>query len=156
MWRTSRSFAPSAFVAFLLSAQGASAQERDPAGAQALFDEGKKLMTEGKLAEACPKLVESLRLDPGGGTSMAVALCHEAEGKTATAWADFNVALSDARRDRRNDREGAALEHIRNLEPKLTRVRVLVTKELEGLQILRNGVPVGKAQWSTPVPVDPG
>ncbi len=128
----------------------------DVAVAQALFDEGKSLMSSERYAEACPKFEESQRLDPSGGTILALALCHEAEGKTATAWADFNAALTHARRDRRAERESAALEHIKALESKLTRVRIVVREEAPGLEILRNGRPIGKAQWGTPVPIDPG
>src|SRR5664279_1214733 len=94
----------------------AHAQGADVATAQALFDEGKRLMNAGNFAEGCPKLVESQRLDPGGGTLFAIAICHEGEGKTATAWADYNVALAEARRDNRKDREIAAAEKERALE----------------------------------------
>lgn len=129
---------------------------QDVATAQALFDEGKRLMEAGKLDEGCPKLVESQRLDPAGGTLLAIALCHEAQGKTATAWAEFGVALGEARKDRRTDREAAALQHIKTLEPKLTKVRIVVTAKVEGLEIRRDGGRVGEAQWTTPLPVDPG
>src|SRR5688572_19445665 len=128
----------------------------DIATAQALFDEGKKLMADGKYGDACPKLMESQRLDPGGGTLLAIALCHEGEGKTATAWADFNIALTEARKDKRTERENAAVEHIKTLEAKLTRVRVVVTKKVDGLEVRRDGTLLGAAQWGTPLPVDPG
>lgn len=131
---------------------------QDVATAQGLFDEGKRLMQAGKLDEGCPKLVESQRLDPAGGTLLVIALCHEAQGKTATAWAEFGVALGEARKDKRADREAAALEHIKALEPKLTRLRVLVpaSSKLEGLEVRRDGARVGDAQWGTPLPIDPG
>lgn len=129
---------------------------QDVATAQALFDEGKRLMQEKKYDDACPKLVESQRLDPGGGTLLAIALCHEGQGKSATAWAEFGIALGEARKDRRTDRESAALEHIRALEPKLTRVKVTVANKPEGLEIRRDGAKVGEAQWGTSLPVDPG
>lgn len=134
----------------------AKAQPRDPAAAQSLFDDGKRLMAEKRYAEACPKLAESERLDPSAGTVIALALCHEGEGKTATAWAEFTQALSDARRDGRRDREAAAAEHIKALEPRLVRVRVVVLEPVAGLEVKRDGVLVGKAQWSTAVAVDPG
>lgn len=137
---------------------GARAQStaQDAVTAQALFDDGKRLMSLGKWSEACPKLVESQRLDPGGGTLFAIALCHEGEGKTATAWADFNVALTEARKDRRAERETAAQDHIRALEPKLTRVRVVPAAKLDGLEVKRDGAIVGEPQWGTPIPIDPG
>jgi hypothetical protein len=130
---------------------------QEAAAAQALFDEGKRLMDAGKYAEACPKLMESQRLDPGGGTLMAIALCHEAEGKTATAWADFNLALAEARKDHRSDRENAAAEHVKALEQKLTRLRIIPPMQKpHGLEIKRDGVLVGEPQWGTPLPIDPG
>jgi hypothetical protein len=128
----------------------------DVATAQALFDEGKRLMGESRFAEACPKLAESQRLDPAGGTLLALGLCHEGEGKTASAWAEFTEALSQSRIDKRADRESAASSHIRSLEPRLTRVRVVVTKESTGLEVRRNEALIGPAQWSTPLPIDPG
>src|SRR5687768_15625872 len=62
------------------------------ATAQALFDEGKKLLAQKRFAEACPKFETSQKLDPGGGTLLFVALCHKEVGKVATAWAEFNQA----------------------------------------------------------------
>lgn len=129
---------------------------QDVATAQALFDEGKRLMQAGKYEDGCPKLVESQRLDPAGGTLLVIALCHEGQGKTATAWAEFGVALGEARKDKRSDRESAAQEHIKALEPKLTKVRIVVTSKVEGLEIRRDGARVGEAQWGTPLPIDPG
>ncbi|HVJ88699.1 MAG TPA: hypothetical protein VM580_02780, partial [Labilithrix sp.] len=129
---------------------------QDIATAQALFDDGKRLMQAGKYDEGCAALVESQRLDPAGGTMLMIALCHESQGKTATAWAEFGMALSDARKDRRADRESAALEHIRKLEPKLTRARIIVTEKVDGLTLHRDGSLVGEAQWRTALPIDPG
>lgn len=150
-----------AFGVTIASASDAIAQVsgQDVATAQALFDEGKRLMTLGKYAEACPKLIESQRIDPGGGTLFAIALCHEGEGKTATAWAEFGTALAEARKDRRTDRESAAAEHVRNLEAKLVRVRILPssgTARVTGLEIKRDGTRIGEAQWGVALPVDPG
>lgn len=134
----------------------AQASGTDAATAQALFEDGKRLMAQGKYGDACPKLVESQRLDPGGGTLFAIALCHEGEGKTATAWADYNVALSEARKDKRPDRETAAQDHIKALEPKLTHYRVVPAAKVPGLEVKRDGTPMGEAQWGTALPIDPG
>lgn len=113
-------------------------------------------MAAGKYDEACPKLEDSQRLDPGGGTLLALALCHEGQGRTATAWADFNLALSAARRDGRPDREKAAEEHIRALEPQLSRLTITVTQPAPDLRVTRDGTGVGSAEWGTPLPLDPG
>lgn len=143
-------------ILFTVSRAAAQPSGQDVATAQALFEDGKRLMQQGKHDEACPKLVESQRLDPGGGTLLAIALCHEGQGKTATAWADYNVALGQARKDGRADREQTATEHIKALEPKLVRVRVTVAQKVDGLEVKRDGTLVGEAQWGTALPVDPG
>ncbi len=143
----------------VLPAAGAHAQSvlaHDPAAAQTLFEDGKRLFGLHRYSEACPDLAESQRLDPAGGTVLLLALCHEQEGKTATAWAEFNEAQSSARREKRADREALATEHIAALEPRLLKIRVRVSPRGEEVTVRRDGLPVGKAQWSTPIPVDPG
>ena len=60
--------AVSALVAILSVAPAARADEASVARAQALFDEALVLIKAGKYAEACPRLEESDRLDPGMGT----------------------------------------------------------------------------------------
>lgn len=131
----------------------------DKALAQSLFDEGKKLMEAGNYAEACPKLAESQKLDPGGGTLLNLAVCHQKEGKTATAWAEFEEALSQAKKEGRPEREAFAREHIAELEPKLSRLTVTVTPataSVAGLQLKLDGAVLGKAAWGASLPVDPG
>ena len=44
----------------------------DKALATTLFRQGRSLMAEGRLAEACPKLEESHRLVPSGGTGVVI------------------------------------------------------------------------------------
>src|SRR3954464_7778704 len=73
----------------------------DKSLATQLFKEGRALVDQGKVAEGCRKLEESQRIDPGGGTLLNVALCHEKEGRTATAWAEFTEALGLAKKDDR-------------------------------------------------------
>jgi hypothetical protein len=124
--------------------------------AQSLFDQAKKLMDAGRYGEACPKLAESQRLDPAGGTLLNLALCHEKEGRLATAWADFKEALDVARRAGRPDREQAARTHIAALEPRLARLTLEVRHPDPKLTVKIDGAIVGGAAWNTATPVDPG
>jgi hypothetical protein len=122
-----------------------------------LFDDGRKLMDEKDYAHACPKFAESERLDPGGGTILNLALCHEAEGKTASAWTEFNESLSRAIRDGRPEREARAKERIAVLEPKLSRLTVSVASGAPAdLELTVDGAPWGAAMRGAAVPMDPG
>ncbi len=115
-------------------------------------------MTAGKTPEACAKFAESHRLDPAGGTLLNLAVCHETEGKTATAWTEFKDAKSLARRDGRKDREKLANDHIQSLESKLSRITISVppVSDAQGLEVKLQGAAIGKAAWGTSMPVDPG
>jgi hypothetical protein len=135
----------------------------EPSGADrtlaaALFREGKALMDKGDYPAACGKLEESQRLDPGGGTILNLALCHEKQGRPATAWAEFIEALGIARRDHRQARIDLAEEHIAKLEPALSKMTIVVPPESDEptLEVTRDGAAVGRAAWGMPFPVDPG
>jgi serine/threonine-protein kinase len=130
----------------------------DKALATALFQEARALMAAKRFAEACPKLAESQRLDPSGGTLLNLALCHEQEGRLASSWSEFNEAAAVARRDARRDREQEALSHVRALEPRLSRLTIVVptATQVEGLRIERDGREIGRGAWSTAMPIDGG
>jgi hypothetical protein len=128
----------------------------DPAAAQALFDDAKKLVAAGKWADACPKLEESQRLDPGIGTEFHLATCHEQIGRSATAWAEFLDVAATAKTAGQGAREKAAREKAAALEPGLSRMKVSVTEDVPGLVVVRSGGDVGRGQWGVPVPLDPG
>lgn len=130
----------------------------DRALATALFKEGRTLMVGGRGPEACPKLEESHRLDPSGGTILNLALCHEQQGALARSWSEFNEAIAFARRDGRRDREDAAASHARALEPRLSKLTIIVPQpaRIAGLRIERDGRELGPASWSTAMPVDGG
>jgi hypothetical protein len=156
------SVAACALLLLLASSFGAPARAEpsaeDRALATELFRQGRELMASGQLTEACPKLAESHRLDAGGGTVLNLGLCYEADAKLASAWSALSEALSLARRDRRADRERLALERISAIEPRLSRLAIVVPPgaDLPGLSISRNGAPVRRTAWDTPMPVDGG
>src|SRR5687768_960846 len=117
-----------AFLACLFPARVALAQN-DTIAAEALFQQGRALLDAGKVREACPKLAESHRLDPATGTLIALALCHEAEGKLASAWAEFSDAEGRARAEGAKDREAVAHEHATALFPRLSALTIEVSIE---------------------------
>src|SRR5688572_1623106 len=74
------------------TAIGHAQEANDKAAAEVLFEQGRALLLEGKVDQACPKLSESLRLDRGIGTMLFLAECWQRMGKTASAWAQFREA----------------------------------------------------------------
>lgn len=160
--RASRSWLPFLIaLPVLAGARGEAHAEPSGADRQAatvLFKDGKLLLDKGKVAEACRKLEDSLRLDPAAGTLLNLAVCHEKEGRTASAWYELNDALASARRDNRPERIKLAEEHIAALEPKLLRLSVEVPKEhdLPDLEVRRDGAVLARAGWGSATPVDPG
>jgi hypothetical protein len=133
-------------------------QASDKATAQALFDQGKHLASASKFKEACSKFEESQRLDPGIGTQFHLANCYEKAGRTASAWTLFLEVASEARAQKQTDREKVARDRAAALEPKLSKLTISVSDAAKtaDLEIKRDGVSVGAAQWGAPLPVDPG
>jgi hypothetical protein len=131
----------------------------DAATAEALFREGRGLMDAGNYLAACPKLEESYAQDPATGTLLALGMCQERAGRTASAWATYSEAAGRAKRDGRADRERAAREHMAELEPKLSRLTINVdpsVSALPGLSVRRDGHEIGAGAWGASVPIDPG
>jgi tetratricopeptide (TPR) repeat protein len=129
----------------------------DKAAAQSLFDEGRTLMAKGQYGEACPKLAESQRLDPGLGTQFNLADCYEHLGQTASAWAGFLEVASLAKGAGQADRERVARERAAQLQPKLSKLTITAAEaDIPGMEIKRDGVVVGRGLWGAALPVDPG
>lgn len=139
-----------------LAAADAPAGAPAAAAAQALFDEGKRLLEEGQVGAACEKLSESLALDYGMGTQFKLGDCYERLGRTASAWSAFLEVAAYAKRQGDAARESVARERAERLEPTLPRLRVVVTSPVEGLRVTRGGVAVGQGQWGMALPTDAG
>ncbi len=130
--------------------------DADPASAGGLFYAARTLMQEGRFAEACPKLEESVRLDPGLGTQFNLADCNEHVGKVATAWAGFLEVAAAAKASNQPGRESLARKRAAVLERRLPKLVVDASGATAGLEVRRDGIVVASAAWGTPVPVDPG
>ncbi len=133
-----------------------SATASDKVAAEALFEEGRQLVGQDKVAEACPKFVASERLDPSSGTLLNLANCWERLGRTATAWATYRQAASAANAEGRRDYVATAQRHADALAPKLARLTLNVVEPSDGLEIKRDGLRVTSAEWSASIPIDPG
>ncbi|HLK41297.1 MAG TPA: hypothetical protein VKU41_31315 [Polyangiaceae bacterium] len=128
------------------------------ATATALFDEGRKLMTQHRYADACPKLAQSQRLAPSGGTLINLAECYEHTGQTASAWAAWKDAAARANAAGKSAAEKNALARAAALEGSLAKLTIAVSpgSDVPGLEVKRDGVPVGRAEFGNAMPVDPG
>src|SRR4051794_31792523 len=99
---------PALTLAVALASIANDAHAQDASRAQALFDDGRRLMNEGHYAEACPKLAASQKLDPGAGTLLNLATCYEKNSQFASAWATFKEAAAASHSSGHADWETAA------------------------------------------------
>ncbi|MBW2522784.1 MAG: hypothetical protein JRI23_01350 [Deltaproteobacteria bacterium] len=149
------------WVAALLLALGVAliavgAHAADKVSAEALFQEGKELMDAGNFEEACPKFQASYEADPAIGALLNLALCHQKEGKTASAWAEFMEASALAKRSGDATRAKGAANHAKELEAKLSHLTITASEPVEGLEVTRNGEPMAAGSLGSRLPVDPG
>jgi hypothetical protein len=112
-------------------------------------------MAAGHFEAACPKLEASQKLDPGVGTMLNLADCHEKSGKTASAWAQFREAISAAHKAGSLEREEIARSRAHELESKLSYLTIETWKG-QKVQVTRDGEPVDDAVLGSAIPVDPG
>jgi hypothetical protein len=136
----------------------AQAAASDSASAEALFETGKTLLDQGKVADACPKFEESLRLDDAIGTRFQLARCYEALGRTASAWTLYLEVAAKAKASGQSDRDAYARGEAARLKPGLSTLTIVVpaAARAQGLKITRGGAEVGSGQWELALPVDPG
>lgn len=155
-----RALVPSLVMLAFSSSVFAQATAANARAAQLLFDEAKRLADDKNYTAACPKFVQSHQLDPAGGTILHAADCHEHEHKLASAWAEYNEALSFAIKTNRADRESIARARIDALAPKLAKLHVKVppaSRALDDFGIWLDGTQVaGKRLGDAPIPVDAG
>lgn len=152
-------FASLAPVCALLLQVALARAQNDKAAAEALFDEGVRLMKQNDFSEACPKLEESERIDPAVGTLLYLGECYERVGKTASSWATFREAASLANNSNQAERARVAGGRARELEPKLSRLSIDLTPDaarISGVVVKRSGQRVEPSLYGTALPVDPG
>ncbi len=144
-------------VVAVLSAVASRAEAQDNSAAvEALFNEGKRLVVDGRLAEACPKFLASYNLEQRLGTLLNLADCYEKNQQLASAWARFVEARTLAQRGAQQERAEYAATHAAALAPKLSTLTIALRTGAPGIEIKRDGVVVDPAAIGVPVPVDSG
>lgn len=138
----------------LLAGGAARAAPGDKQLAEALFQDGRDLVEKGQFAEACTKFAASQRVEPKLGTLLNLATCHEHEGKTATAWAEFVEAAARAERAEDTERVSFAHEHAADLEKRLA--RIVIASGEAGAAFTLDGTSLEPSALGTALPVDPG
>ena len=121
-----------------------------------LFAEGRRLMTAGKVSEACPKFLASYNLEHRVGTILSLADCYEKNGQLASAWARFIEARTLATRNSQPERADYAAQHAAALEPRRSMLTINADANIPGLVIQRDGNVVDPAIYGVAVPVDGG
>jgi hypothetical protein len=153
---SAHTFAAIGALACFAAAGTASAATPAQKQAQALLKQGKQLMDARQYARACATFAESQGLAPSPSTLLQLALCHEKEGKIATAYGEFNSVVSQARS---NDPSAkTARQHADALSAKLPRLTIKVPFGWDGknLSVTLDGQPVSSTSWNLPNSIDPG
>jgi hypothetical protein len=122
--------------------------------ADAEFAEGKQLLDAGQIAAACARFAKSQDLDPKLGRLLNLAFCHEQEGKTTSAWNEYNAAAALAAQKGQPDRVDFAREHAASIAKRLSFLHLDVPAGVETIEVDGAGVP--RDRWATPLPLDPG
>lgn len=148
----------SMLVVACLAQAGAAVAQSNSGVAQSLFEEGVRLMREKKYAEACPKLAESHKLEPGGGTVFNLAICLEEDGKLASAYVAYDEALARAKKDNNAKRAQTVEQRMAALKPRLSRVTITVVKPALDvkLDVRFDGTALGEQAWGIPFYADVG
>lgn len=113
-------------------------------------------MGAGQIDEACVKLEGSYRMEPKTGTLTNLAACHDMQGKTASAWAEFTEAASQAAHAHRTSIEQLARGRATDLETKLSRLTLRLTRPDPNVVLTIDGRRIINEAIGTPLPLDPG
>jgi hypothetical protein len=146
-----------------LGARDLHAADDEPAEwaeAAKLLDEGRVLMSKrATLDRGCAVLEKSYSLRKRGDTLLNLAECHRRQGKTATAWREFDEAIRYAKEAEYGEAVIVAIQYRDQLASMLSELVVEVPAEAdrpEGLTLSLDGKPLPESQWGQTLYVDPG
>lgn len=132
------------------------ARADDRATAQQLFQQGKDLMAAGSYEQACAKFDAAADLSQTVGVRLNLADCYLKLGKTASAWIEYDDALTLAERSGDTAATNLARTRQAQLKPSLSYMTVVVSAATADMEVTRDGQKVPQAAWGVAVPVNPG
>ncbi len=124
--------------------------------ARSLFDEGRKLMKAGEHAAACGKFSASLRLVDHVSARFQLASCHEAVGRTASAWRGLLAVAEQTEGLGQTDRAKLARERAARLKPQLVSLRIELLADTPSLRLSLDGEAFARDRVGVSEPIDPG
>jgi hypothetical protein len=128
----------------------------DESRAEALFREGRSLLADGRVADACDKFAESQNEQPSVGALLNLARCHTTARLTVSAWTTYLAAARLARAQGRSEQAAEAELRAAELEPRVMYLALRFEAPAPGMVVTRDGEPLSQTVSSGPVPVDPG
>ena len=139
--RTSGGALAAFLVALAVSASAQASPEAEHATAVEAFRRGTQLVEAGNMQDAIEAFREALRHEPASvGARLNLADCYEKIGSPASAWREYVIAESYARKanDTRQQMARSPAEHIR---PRLF-VLTLSAPDVHGVVMLVDGGPI--------------
>jgi hypothetical protein len=118
------------FLGVSLGAQASTEVDR-------LFEQGRALMAEGRVDEACPLFERSHSLEPALGTLLNLADCYERQRRFERAHRRFVEAARWAARRNETKREEVARARARALEPSVVLLEI-DTRRVSATATIRN------------------
>jgi tetratricopeptide (TPR) repeat protein len=151
-----RRLASAVAFASVVALASAPARAGEPAAAREQVKLGYTLAQEGKCEEAIPHFVESLRLDAKAITLINLASCEEKTARLAEALGHWVEARARAQAENNAAIVEEAEKRAKALEPRLPKLTVVLEGAPPDVEVVRDGVVLGKVSLGVPLPVNPG
>jgi hypothetical protein len=145
-----------ALSALLAYAAPALAQGDSAAVAEKLFREGAAALKHGEVERACGLLGQSNTLDPAIGTLGLLALCHERQGRIATAVVEYRTVASLARSANQPERAQIGAARAEELAPKVSHLELSIPDHPRGMSVVVGGKLLDETDLKAPLALDPG
>jgi hypothetical protein len=124
--------------------------------AEKLFREGAAALKGGELERACSLLAQSNAIDPAIGTLGLLALCHERQGRIATAVLEYRSAALLARAANQTERAEVGTARADELAPQVSHLELSLPDQPHDMSVTVGGRLLSATELTMPLPLDPG